>query len=148
MKKRLDPPKPPIPIPRSYDRQRVEENFWPKLKRLAASVPGVSDLLALYLYMNSELAPVQHKLSVLATLAYFIMPLDLIPDFLGVPGYADDLWVAMGLIRFIGSDVMRPYRQYARKWLRGQTGAGRRRRTVAREVEPPMVITVPPVETS
>jgi uncharacterized membrane protein YkvA (DUF1232 family) len=85
-------------------------------------VPGASDILALYFYLNSDLAPIQHKISIIATLAYFIMPLDVIPDFLGPVGYTDDLAAALGLIKFIGSDVMRPYREYARKWLRGEVG--------------------------
>lgn len=114
------PPAPPIPIPKSYTRERVEKNFWPKLKRVVARVPGASDFLALYFYMNSDKAPLQHKLSIVASLAYFIMPMDLMPDFLGAMGYTDDLAVALGLIKFIGSDIMNPYRVYARKWLLGK----------------------------
>ncbi len=113
----LQPPQLPIPIPKDYDRRRVEENFWPKLKRVARSVPGISDILALYFYLNSDVAPLKHKISIVATLAYFIIPLDLIPDYLGPIGYVDDVAVALGLIQFIGADVMKPYRTYARKWL-------------------------------
>ena len=88
------PPALPVPIPKSYDEKRVNANFWPKLKRVAAMVPGVSDVLALYYYMNSEKAPLKHKISILATLAYFIMPLDAVPDFIGALGYVDDVAVA------------------------------------------------------
>lgn len=137
------PPKPPIPIPAEYDRERVEETFWPKFKRVAAVVPGVADILALYYYMQSEKAPLQHKLSVLATLAYFIMPLDLIPDFLGPIGYVDDIAVAMGLITFIGTDVMKPYRQYARKWLRGQVPVKKRSPRAKARIEAPAADTAP-----
>jgi uncharacterized membrane protein YkvA (DUF1232 family) len=122
MTEKIDqPPGLPIPIPKKYkNREYVEQNLWPKLKKIAARVPGVSDLLALYFYMNSEKAPLQHKISIMATLAYFIIPMDLIPDFLGMLGYTDDLAAAMGLIKFIGSDVMKPYRVYARKWLKSK----------------------------
>lgn len=113
------PPKPPVPIPKSYDERRVREEFWPKLKRAIARVPGLSDVLALYYYLNSDRAPLRHKISILATLAYFILPIDAIPDFLGPLGYTDDIAVALGLISFIGSDIMLPYRIYARRWLRG-----------------------------
>ena len=114
------PPELPVPIPKSYDRERVEQNFWPKFKRLAGQVPGIADLLALYYYMNSDVAPAKHKVSVIATLAYFIMPMDLIPDFLGVLGYTDDVALAVGLIKFIGADVMKPFRLYSRRWLAGE----------------------------
>lgn len=114
----------PIEIPQKYrDPQRVKQDFWPKLKRTASKVPGVADILALYFYLNSDRAPVSHKISIVATLAYFIMPMDVVPDFLGpLLGYTDDVALALGLIRFIGSDVMRPYRVYSRRWLRGQVG--------------------------
>lgn len=114
------PPELPVKVPPGYTRKRVEKSFWPKLKRVAGSVPGVADILALYYYMNSDLAPAKHKVSIVLTLAYFIMPLDALPDFIGALGYVDDVAVALGLIRFIGSGVMKPYRIHARKWLRGE----------------------------
>ncbi|MBI3736528.1 DUF1232 domain-containing protein [Candidatus Sumerlaeota bacterium] len=130
---RSTPPQLPIPIPREYrDEARLREQFWPKFKRVASKIPGAADILALYFYMNSDIAPLQHKISVMATIAYFIIPLDLIPDYLGLIGYTDDLAVAMGLIKFIGADVMKPYRIYARKWLRGQV-SGDDRATIGRK---------------
>lgn len=117
------PPMPPMPIPKRYDERRVKRDFWPKVKRVAAKVPGASDLAALFFYMNSKRASLQHKLSILATLAYFIMPFDIIPDWLGVIGYTDDMAAAAGLIAFIGSEIMKPYRDYAKRWLRGEAPA-------------------------
>lgn len=117
------PPQLPVPIPKAYDEKRVREDFWPKFKRVIAKVPGLADVLALYYYLNSDKAPLRHKVSIIATLAYFILPFDAIPDFLGVLGYTDDVAVALGLISFIGSEVMAPYRAYARKWLRGEVPA-------------------------
>lgn len=114
------PPKPPLPIPKSYTAERVDKELWPKAKRIASKVPGVTDVVALAFYMNSARAPLQHKLSIAATLAYFVMPFDIIPDFLGAFGYSDDLAVVAGLIAFIGSEAMKPYRVYAKKWLRGE----------------------------
>ncbi len=121
-KKSTPPPRLPIPIPKEYNEARVRKGFWPKFKRVAAQVPGISEILALYFYLNSDLAPAQHKLSIIATLAYFLIPLDIIPDILGPLGYTDDVFVAMGLIKFIGADIMKPYRAYARKWLKGEVG--------------------------
>lgn len=110
----------PIELPEKYkDPQKVKEDFWPKFKRVASKVPGVADVLALFFYLNSDRAPASHKLSIVATLAYFIMPMDVVPDFLGpIIGYSDDLALALGLIRFIGTDEMKPYRVYARRWLK------------------------------
>lgn len=144
------PPKPPIPIPAKYDKEHVEKNLWPKVKRIAAKVPGVSDVLALYFYMNSDVASLQHKASALASLAYFIIPIDLIPDILGPIGYVDDLAVVSGLIAFIGSEVMKPYRAYARKWLSGGAPAKMPEPSDAKQIagrpnESGPIITVDPI---
>lgn len=119
---KTESPRLPVPVPKNYDQARVEGNFWPKFKRVCARVPGAADILALYYYMASGMAPVKHKLAIVATLAYFIMPIDAIPDFLGPLGYTDDVAAAMGLIAFIGSGIMAPYRRHARKWLKGEVG--------------------------
>lgn len=129
------PPGLPMKIPREYDEKHVRAGFWPKFKRVAAKVPGASDILALYFYLNSDLAPLQHKISIIATLAYFIMPIDLIPDFLGPLGYTDDVAAALGLIKFIGSEVMQPYRSYAKKWLKSETGAEAKAKSEVRRVK-------------
>ena len=138
-----EPPALPVPIPKSYDEKRVNANFWPKLKRVAAMVPGVSDVLALYYYMNSGKAPLKHKISILATLAYFIMPLDAVPDFIGALGYVDDVAVALGLIKFIGSETMKPYRDYAKRWLRGEAPRTPNKEGQEEEGEPRVIIVEP-----
>lgn len=118
-----EPPKPPIPIPADYDEARVRAEFWPKLKRFAARVPGLSDVLSLWFYLRSGKAPQAHKVSILATLAYFVMPLDLIPDWFGALGLTDDVAAALGMIAFLGSETMRPYRALAKRWLAKKSGA-------------------------
>lgn len=115
-----EPPAPPIDIPEGYTEESVRERFWPKFKRVASKIPGVGDILALYYYFNSGKAPLRHRAWIIGSLAYFIMPMDLIPDFMGAFGYTDDIAVALALVRFIGGEVMKPYRVYARRWLRGE----------------------------
>lgn len=110
----------PADLADTFTERELEREFWPKLKRVAAVVPGVSEILALYFYMKSPDAGLQHRVSILATLAYFILPFDAIPDFIAGIGYTDDLAIAMGLIKFIGSETMNPYRLYARQWLRNE----------------------------
>ena len=61
------------------------ENFKTKVKALK------SELLALYLAARHPLTPWYAKLLVGAIVAYALSPIDLIPDFIPVLGYVDDL---------------------------------------------------------
>lgn len=45
-----------------------------------------------------ERVPVQTKAKVVAGIAYFLTPLDMIPDFLGPPGFLDDVVVAAWIL--------------------------------------------------
>lgn len=63
------------------------------------------DTLALYLAARDPRTPFYAKLFAAAVVAYALSPIDLIPDFIPVIGYLDDvllvplgLWIAMRLI--------------------------------------------------
>jgi len=90
------------------------------LKRFFRCIPGVPSIVALYSYLLDDDAPTRHKLAILGSFLYFIWPGDLISDLFLGPGYVDDLAVFWGLLQFIGSDNLQPYRDAAKKWLRGE----------------------------
>ena len=47
-------------------------------------------VLLLYCVLNDENTPMQHKMIIIGALGYFILPVDLIPDFIPVAGFTDD----------------------------------------------------------
>ncbi|MDE0815731.1 MAG: YkvA family protein [Alphaproteobacteria bacterium] len=60
------------------------------------------EIVASWRCFQDPATPFRVKASVLGALAYFIMPIDLIPDFLLILGYTDDaaaLWVAWRALR-------------------------------------------------
>lgn len=70
-----------------------ERRFWHKLKAVAKKA-GYSLLeKALWLYYTAQKpdTPKWAKTAIYAALAYFILPLDAIPDFIPGIGYSDDL---------------------------------------------------------
>lgn len=74
-----------------------------KLKQWAASLK--SNTLALYLASKDARVPFIAKILVAVLLAYALSPIDLIPDFIPVIGYIDDLlllpigiWLVLRLI--------------------------------------------------
>jgi len=54
-----------------------------------------------------ERVPAGVKAKVVAGLAYFLSPLDMIPDFLGPPGYLDDVVVAAWILHTIIAELNR-----------------------------------------
>ena len=91
-----------------------------KLRRFAASL--VRETLALWLAARHPRTPLPAKLLAGLVAAYALSPIDLIPDFIPVLGYLDDLvlipaGVALA-VRMIPPDVMEESRRTAREHLR------------------------------
>jgi len=82
-----------------------------------------ADTYALYLAARDPRTPWYAKLLVAAIVAYALSPIDLIPDFVPVVGYLDDLiLVPLGLalaLRLVPADVMEDCRARARETLQG-----------------------------
>jgi uncharacterized membrane protein YkvA (DUF1232 family) len=89
--------------------------FIDKLKIRAKAVKR--DIAALYYAYGDPAMPQAPKLLILLTLGYALSPIDLIPDFIPVIGYLDDLIIVPALIRLsvrmIPADVMDSARKRA-----------------------------------
>jgi uncharacterized membrane protein YkvA (DUF1232 family) len=59
------------------------------------------------------------KAALLGALAYFVLPIDLIPDILPVLGYADDAAVLATALRLVASHIRPEHREAARQALSG-----------------------------
>lgn len=76
-----------------FGKEYSEENFWKKVKKYAkvAGSEVIDKALRLYYAMMDKDTPAWAKSIIVGALAYFILPLDAIPDLIPVAGYADDL---------------------------------------------------------
>lgn len=72
---------------------RVKKRFWPVLKRAIRQVPFSRDLIASYFCALDPRTPAKVRGILLAALAYFVLPLDGIPDFFALVGFSDDIAV-------------------------------------------------------
>src|SRR5438309_11347966 len=72
------------------DRESLRRRFWLKLKRVAAQLPFVEDLLAAYYCAFDKQTPRHVQVSLLGAIAYFVLPFDFIPDLMPVLGFTDD----------------------------------------------------------
>ena len=65
--------------------------------------------------------PMSEKALVVAALGYFILPIDLIPDFIPIVGYADDLtalYVALKkVVSYIDNDIISQARNKLEGWF-------------------------------
>lgn len=77
------------------------------------------DVLALYLAGRDSRVPWYAKVLALATAAYALSPIDLIPDFIPVLGYLDDLIIVpLGIllaVRLVPAEVMQELRLQAQQ---------------------------------
>ncbi len=86
----------------SRNEETVRKGFWSKLKQNLARVPLADQVVAAYYAAFDSATPFRAKAMLLAALAYFVMPFDVIPDFILGFGFTDDMTVlltAFGLIR-------------------------------------------------
>lgn len=70
--------------------RKVAAEFLDKARKLAGKVPFIPDAAAMYYCMLDVKTPFWVKANVAAALAYFISPVDIVPDWIPVVGYADD----------------------------------------------------------
>lgn len=96
----------------SDDTTLVKRSFWPKVRRTLGKVPFVPDAVAMYYAMLDPEVPLLAKTTIATALAYFIMPVDLIPDVLAGMGYTDDAAVILAALQVVAHQLHpRHYRQ-------------------------------------
>lgn len=96
---------------------KLSRTFWPKLKRNLARLPFAEDLIAAYFCALDPATPARAKVILLGALAYFVMPVDLVPDFVLALGFADDAVVLMAAVNAIGANLKPQHRARARSVL-------------------------------
>ncbi|GET40257.1 YkvA family protein [Microseira wollei] len=100
-----------------------EESFWEKLKNFAlvAGKEVVEKALLLYYALQNPKVPVWARTVILGALAYFVFPVDAVPDIFPVVGYTDDLGVLLAAIgtvaMYINDEVKQQAKQKIRDWF-------------------------------
>jgi len=105
--------------PRKFerDRARVNDGFWPKLRRVARRLPFLSELVAAYYCTLDPKTPLQAKAVLMGALAYFVLPIDVIPDFIAGFGFTDDATVLYAAIRSVAGHIRDEHRARAKQVL-------------------------------
>ena len=96
------------------DRKRTEQSFWRKLRRHAGRIPFLDQLLTAYYCAIDSKTPLQVRAILYGAIAYFILPFDIIPDFIAGLGYTDDAAVLAAAIRSILPHIKDDHRNRAK----------------------------------
>ncbi len=107
------------PWSHARDRGRVERGFWTKVRRTLGRVPFVEESVAAYFCAIDRDTPIQVKAILMGALAYFVVPVDMIPDFIAALGYTDDAAVFYAVLRTVAPHIKERHRDRARETLDG-----------------------------
>lgn len=77
-------------VPVQGQERLVRRRFWDKVRCTLGRVPFVDRAVAAYYAALDPATPRHAKATLFAALAYFVLPADLIPDFVAGLGFTDD----------------------------------------------------------
>ena len=95
----------------------VEEGIWRKVRETLGRIPFTEDAVAAYYCAVDRATPLTVKAILMGALAYFVMPADVIPDFIAGLGYTDDAAVLIAALKAISNSLRPEHREKARKFL-------------------------------
>jgi len=99
------------------DKRLVMREFGQKLRRNFGKIPFADDVTASFYCAVDGKSPAFVKAVLFGALAYFIMPADVIPDFLAGIGFTDDASVLMAAMATVKKYVKEDHREKARVFL-------------------------------
>lgn len=103
-----------------YWKHYDEDKLLTKMKKVArkAGIKVIYLVLVLYYVLASDNVSSSDKGKIWGALGYFILPVDLIPDFIPVAGYSDDLAALLWAFYAIGKNITPEIKSAAEKKLR------------------------------
>lgn len=95
----------------------ARDGLWRKLRRFAGRIPFAVDLVAAYYCARDPATPFRARAILIAAVAYFVLPIDAVPDALTVIGFTDDAAVLAAAIAVAGTHITPRHREAARRAL-------------------------------
>ena len=109
----LDPSRALVPSVQRVNEVRVRKGFWPKVRNTAARIPFAKQLVSVWYSARDPETPLAAKGIMMGGLAYFVLPIDAIPDILAGIGFTDDAAVITAVIATLGANIKRKHTEAA-----------------------------------
>lgn len=119
------------------DREREkgfdEDSLWRKIRRFArrAGTEVIEKVLVLYYCLKDPDTPKWARRIITGALAYFVVPLDAVPDITPFAGFADDFGVLLAAIAMVVTHIKPEHREMADEKLLHWFGSDSAHRTHA-----------------
>ena len=103
-----------LPATIARNERLVDASFWTKLLKVAGRIPFAEDAAAAYFCAVDPQTPAKVRAVLFAALAYFVTPIDAIPDFVAGFGFTDDAAVMAMAIGLVAGNIKDAHRRRAR----------------------------------
>ncbi|MDY6924774.1 MAG: YkvA family protein [Pseudomonadota bacterium] len=113
----LDPSRALVPSVQRVNEVRVSKGFWPKMRRTASKIPFAGQALSVWFAARDPETPTAAKGLMVGALAYFVLPIDAIPDIFAGIGFTDDAAVIAALIATLGANIRKRHKDQANEAL-------------------------------
>jgi uncharacterized membrane protein YkvA (DUF1232 family) len=109
---------PEILGPEEEQKQTVRQKLLATTRKAARQIPFMEDVVAGYYCALDPATPTKVRATLFAALAYFVLPIDTIPDFLIGVGFGDDATILMATFAMIRSHMRDDHYQAAREAMK------------------------------
>jgi uncharacterized membrane protein YkvA (DUF1232 family) len=95
----------------------VSRGFWQKARKTLGRVPFTEDAVAAFYCATDSATPLPIRATLFGALAYFVLPIDAIPDFMLGLGFTDDAAIIVAALTAAKVHITDTHREKARAWL-------------------------------
>jgi uncharacterized membrane protein YkvA (DUF1232 family) len=112
----------PVHLPDRESRDDNEETvrgFWDKIRRFAGQIPFAEEAVTAWFCARDPATPSHVRAALVAALAYFVIPMDALPDFLPALGFTDDAALFWAVWQMMKGYITEEHREKAAQALDG-----------------------------
>lgn len=107
-----------LPVVIDTGRRQSPKDFWPKFWATLGAVPFSEELAAAWYCAADDNTPGRVKGILFAALGYFVLPTDVLPDFIIAVGFTDDATVLAMATAIVAAHIKPEHQQSAKQLLR------------------------------
>jgi uncharacterized membrane protein YkvA (DUF1232 family) len=111
-------------VPMPGQERLVKRRFWEKVRRTLGRVPFLDHAVAAYYAATDPATPRAAKGVLMAALAYFVVPVDFVPDILAGIGFSDDATVVLMAVQALAPHIGKRHYESARRFFEAEAEAG------------------------